>query len=632
MKNILRIALITIALFSINGIVWCTTYYVDPVNGYDVPDPSWGQSTGQAYRTIKYAISKCSTNDIVKLMDGDFVEVKFNTPGGGGEIWDGVRHVQIFVDKQITIEREDGDPTIIGFNYDYPAEGGNDLDDIMLIDQTDVEINDITFDGYYYATGDTVKTNNVIYITPDADGTQVLYCNFTNFGSDAFYGGGYDFYSIVGGGWPKTESSNRLYNVKINYNNFYGNPFASVGAHEIYLNYASDAEIKYNNITNNGKGIPLKLKDGCISTDIIGNTVHGANTGFIYDEYVTYYSSETIVTDNTFDDSYGVINENEYLGPFRPTANHIKLFEDNTIYEFSTADTKHIQGLAYKSSANDLYAAQKNSSHTEAIILPNPNAPSPDNGYGFSADNYYCQGDMCTTSAYVVFCTQYSGTQRVYKDYIDGDFDNGANPSDYLSVGQYETVTALSSYDDNSFLTAIRDTGNSEVRIYQSTTSDLTYSLKLYKSFTFADSITAIACNGTDIVFATYKNGTSKIYNGTLNDLNNATKQGNDISGYVSSMCFARGNLVTAVYDNNSQLSKLYYGSSSNPTNYYTGNYAYIIFLALAGDYGTGNENYMYSLVHDTSGGNNCKKIYFTKDVTDYDDQLYFYSQWYRDF
>jgi len=614
----------------LSSAVWGASWYIDGWDGDDSNDGT-NMST-EAFATIKRALDRCSNNDTI-VIQGEFLEAPRDTSYGGSS-WDGSVLAQIFVDKSNITLTKIANPLIEGTIYAYTPD--DSLQFVMRIDNTYNTIEDLKFDGYHMDNNyNYAYTHNVLYMTPDADNSEISNCEFTNFGYewcpvDTLY----YFYSIVGGGHQ--NQANTLDNIDIMYNTFYDNPFESKGAHEIYLTNASGAEVEYNHILNNGEGHPLKLRDGCSNVEFMYNTVHGARRCFLgdYPNSGEDYSTGTIVKGNTFGDSLSVIDEDVYESPFKTTANFITTFEDNTIYEFSSADSRYIQGLTYISSATDLYAAHKNSSHTEAFILPNPHAPGPDNGYGFSANNYYCQGDMCTTSSYVVFCTQNSaGAQRAYKDSIDGDWDNGVNPSNYLSVGQNETVTALASYNSSTFLTAIRDTGNSEVRIYQSTTDSLTNSLKLNKSFTFADSITAIACNGTDIVFATYKSGTSKIYKGTLGaGLNNATQQDSNISGYVSAMCFARGYLVTAVYDSSQDESKLYYGTSSDPTDSYTSSYSDIMFIALTGDYDTGDNDYLYSLVHDTSSGTNCKKIFFTKDVTDYDDQLYFYSQWFRYF
>lgn len=630
------LSLIICLIFS--SAIWAANWYVDGWNG---DDSNGGTSDQDAFETIKRALDRCSNGDTIRLF-GEFAEAPWDTTWGGGNGWDNsTRTIQISVDKSnITLTNYIGVsppydvPVIYGYSPDAPDEHN---DYVLRIDNTGNTIEKIKFDGYYWDSGQStwldVYTHDVIFMTPEADNTEISNCEFTNFGYDWHEDlpDDYWFYGIVTGGWSK--QANTLDNVDIMYNTFYDNPFESQGAHEIYLTKTSGAEVKYNHILNNGAGHPLKLRDGCSNVEFMYNTVHGAHFCYLgdYREENESYSTGTIVKGNTFGDSLDVIDEDVYEMPFKPHANFISTFEDNTIYEFSTADSRYIQGLTW-SEENDLFVTHKNSSHSEAFVSPNPHAPGPANGYGFSADNYYCQGDMCTINGYVLFCSQYSGTQRVYKDAIDGDFDNGANPSDTLSVGPNETVTAMARYNDNTFLTAIRDTGNSEVRIYQSTISDLTNSLKLNKSFTFADSITAMAYNGTDIVFATYKSGTSKIYKGTLSNLNNAAKQDSDISGYISAMCFARGYLVTAVYDSGQDESKLYYGTSSDPTSSYTSSYSDIIFIALTGDYGTTDDDYLYSLVHDTSSGTNCKKIYFTKDVTDYDDQLYFYSQWFKYF
>lgn len=629
-----------------------TTYYVDPDDG----DDSWpgtspvyvvGPEDGP-FLTILAALNAASTNDTIYLMEGEFVESRFSADNRDDQYdtdsWDQPRNVQINITKDITLDRyQSTTPEIIGYNSTYSAHGSsvpNGLDDVILIDASGVEIRNIIFDGLYNViTTVKVKTHNVVCMTPDADSAKIMYCHFKNFGNDDWTRNGdeYDFYSIVGGGWAgQSGTPNTLDNVDIMYNTFNDNEeFESRGAHEIYINRANNADIMYNHIINSGVGQPLKLKDGCTNTKIKYNTVHGAPNCFLYDEKTgDDYSSGTEFVGNTFGDSLSVIGDHDtYEKPFRPIAGHISLFEDNSIYEMTTADERYIHGITF-SNNGDLYAAHQNGNPDEVFILPNRHAPNPDNGYGKTYSGYHCQGDMCTLSNYVIWCAQNSsGSQYLYLDYIDGDFDGVQGeivvPSSKITLVSGDVITALTSFDSTHFLTAVRNTQNSYVKIYKSVYDGIDDSTLLTKTFTFADSITAMAYDGTDLVFATYDSGNdeSKIYSDSSPSNLNDPDYVMTLDGHIPAMCFARGYLVTARHDGSTRT--IFYGSASDPDSSSEGLVNKQI-RALAG-----NSDYLYTLVYDNSGGTDRKKIYFTKDFSSsggYNDQLYFYSQWYKDF
>ena len=637
--------LILLAAFSAAQAL-ATTYYVDPDDGDDSwpgtnPDYVVGPEDGP-FLTILAALNAASTNDTIYLLEGEFIEDRQNVTNGS-ESWDGPRNCQINITNDITMDHYlSSTPEIIAYNSTYSAGGTYGLDDVMLIDASGVEIRHIIFDGYYEImmpyTQYYVKTHNVVNMTPDADNTIVMYCEFKNFGNDDWTRNGedYDFYSIVGGGWAgQPGTPNTLDNVDIMYNIFKSNDeFESLGAHEIYINRADNTDIMYNHIINSGVGQPLKLKDGCTDTNIMYNTVHGAPNCFLYDEKTgDDYSSGTQFVGNTFADSLSVINDNvAYIKPFMPTANHISLFEDNDIYEMTTADTRYIHGITF-SANGDLYVSQQNGNNDEVFILPNRHAPSPDNGYGKTYDYRYCQGDMCTLSSYVIWCTQNSsGTQILYKDYIDGEFDGVQGemvvPSPQIKPVSGDVITALTSFDPTHFLTAVCNTQSSYVKIYKSVHDGIDDSTLLSQNFTFADSITAMAFDGSStLVFATYDSNDdeSKIYKDlTPSNLNDADYV-MTLDGHIPAMCFARGYLVTARHFGTTRT--IFYGSVTDPDAMSESLTSKQI-RAL-----TGNSDYLYTLVYDDSAGTDRKKIYFSKDFPPYgygySDQLYFYSQWY---
>lgn len=630
----LKYIIIGTLLLLVYNIGWCSDcFFVDPDNG---DDSSWlVNDPNNPLKTIKTALEEASNGDYIYLKEGEFFETRFsadNTDDSGS--WDNARNVLININKTITMDHyQTTTPEIVAFNDTYAAGGTYGLVDVMLIDAPGVKIQNIIFDGYHEVQmpvyGEyNLNTHNVIYMTPDADSTQVLYCDFTNFGEEPSAN---KFYAIVGGGWDSQQDNYLLY-PKIKNNTFHGNPFEGAGAHEMYFSRTDSAEVMNNTIHNNGEGIALKLRDRCRKMVFANNAVYGTRGYFLGDnpnDGDEDYSSDTYFYGNTFADDSPSVMGNEYSKPFGPTAGHIIYFKDNNLYIPQT-DSKYIHGITYKSNSNDLYYAWNSGTRDSVYVLVNQHAPNPSTGfYGTMGQGFHCQGDMCTTDTYniyVIYCTQdATGAQLVYKDDIDHVCDSSILLSTVSSPNI--TITAFASRPGReTFLTALRDTNSSRVRIYESSTTSIQNGTpKLDITFTNADSITAMAYDGTDLVFATYKSGTSKIYTGAIGSLSISTPVATK-TGYISAMCFSQGNLVTAVLEGSTQ--KLYYGTKTNPLP--TANSQTLIgkkVIALAG-----NGTYLYSLVHDNSGGTSRNKIYFTENLSDYDNQTYFFTHWYRDY
>lgn len=628
------LSLILCVVFS--SAIWAATWYVDGWNG---DDSNGGTGTNDAFETIKRALDRSSNGDTIRLV-GEFAEAPWDTLyDANGAAWDSTsRTIQISVDKSnltlFGVEVEGELPTVYGYSPDAPSEHN---DYLMRIDNTGNTVVYIKFDGYYEDIDELVYNHDGIFMTPEADYSEITYCEFTNFGlewhvaqPDSYY-----FYGIVTGGWTKQDDY--LTYVNIDNNEFYDNGFMARGAHEIYLSRTSYSEVDDNTIYNNCTGHPLKLRDACNYVSFENNYVYGAHLCFLgdYPNSGESYSSNTTVKNNRFWDNGSIMADSisyyeglgdswVYTGPFNHAV-HIVDFENNSIFEFSTDDQRHVHGLTYKADGTDLYFASKNGTNDEIVVMGNPHAPNPSDKFGISGENFYCQGDMCTTEDspydFVIFCTQNSsGQQIVYKDDVDGIFDSSAFFS-YTSEPNVK-VTALTSLGSSTFLSAVRDDDESSVNIYQSTTSNLMNGTpKLDKTFTFADSITAMAYDGSTVVFATYKNGTSNIYSGTINNLDNPTLRASSITGYIPAMCFAKNYLVTALH--NGATRRIYYGSIASPLNSYDSLSSKKI-IALAG-----NDNYLYSLIHDDSGGTDRKKIFFTDNLANVDKNVFFYSQWY---
>jgi len=184
-KTVYLLIIMLLSLFSVN-IIWANSWYVDPVDGDDSVLPIINDSDNP-WETIKRALDHCSSGDTIELMDGDFVEAVWDTSYGGQGVWEdndgGNWYLQISVDKSnVTLRKYSGNqskPTIIGYN---PTQ--DNLNYLMRIDNTYVKLQNIIVDGLYIDyTSIYLEVNDAIYITPDADNTEITYCEFTNFGN-----------------------------------------------------------------------------------------------------------------------------------------------------------------------------------------------------------------------------------------------------------------------------------------------------------------------------------------------------------------------------------------------------------------------------------------------------------------
>jgi hypothetical protein len=215
------------------------TWYVDGWNGLDTNDGTGPDQN--AFLTIRRALNECSNGDSIHIV-GPFVEAPWDTSYGGGDTWDtnngdDWRHQISIYKSNITlygVAVEGNLPVIYGYSP-------NDSTSYVLrIDNTSNKVDNIKFDGYYDVAEESVYTHDVIYMTPDADYAQIVNCEFTNFGAEWHpnFPDDYYFYGIITGG--KQGQSNELTNFTINDNEFNNNQFASKGAHELYLNRASN--------------------------------------------------------------------------------------------------------------------------------------------------------------------------------------------------------------------------------------------------------------------------------------------------------------------------------------------------------------------------------------------------------
>ena len=257
MKRIIPLLSLFMSILLMSGTAWGATWYVDGWAGDDSND---GDSSEEAFETIRRGLNRCSNGDTIKLY-GELVEAPWDTTWSGSNPWDSAeRTIQISVDKSnLTITNYvSNTPVIYGYSPDAPND---DNDYIMRIDNTGNTFEMILFDGYYDDVGGgDVWTYFVIYPTPDADYTEISNCEFTNFGYNFGDPGHSNFWTILGGGYSRQDTLitnvNFLENYEISDNVFSDNPFEGWGSHEIYISSTKNSEIKRNQITNNGEGDP----------------------------------------------------------------------------------------------------------------------------------------------------------------------------------------------------------------------------------------------------------------------------------------------------------------------------------------------------------------------------------------
>ncbi|MCE5252479.1 right-handed parallel beta-helix repeat-containing protein [bacterium] len=608
----------TIAIFLCAATIWGATWYVD---GWDGSDTHYGTNMStDAFKTLKRALNRCNNGDTIALK-GEFLETPRDTTYSGSGGWDSTVRAQIFVDKSnITMIRNTGEP-FIPVIYGYSPD--DSLQYVMRIDNAGNTIEDIKFDGYdsWQWNGDVCTMNN-IYMTPDADYTEISYCEFTNFGNEWSVGQEpYYFYSIVSGGY--SGHTNMLSNVKINDNDFYDNPFETQCAHEIYLTYTENSEIKRNDITNNGEGDPIKLRDICNSITIDNNTIQGAHFGFIEDCPETDKgedsSTNIIVTDNTFSDPYSVIDDN-YLGPFYSSNNHypfISEFWGNTIsYLFSESNLVKTYGVTCDADSAYLAVYRLDEGKTSLYKFRKQGGPIKHFLGSRAKSGYYAQGDMCTTSASVIisaFDTS-SDSCKVYK------FDKSSTASSSVEAPRVYsgrtsngvTVTALAPKTSSTFVTALVESG--DAKIYESTESTLKNTL-VWSSAAF-DSVTAVAFVNNQYVFAAFKDlATDSTYVYSMQSGSPVLRAAGEY--YVTAMTAYGDSLLIA--KKTSSNMQVYRGIYSNPFGVQVENMSssyYILSLA-------GNTNYLY-MVYDR------KKLHFTNTSSNIDKDVLYYTRWWE--
>lgn len=144
------------------------------------------------------------------------------------------------------------------------------------------------------------------------------------------------------------------------------------------------------------------------------------------------------------------------------------------------------------------------------------------------------------------------------------------------------------------------------------------------------DSITAIARNGSTIVFSGFDDSTDNttIYYGTLViSPYTLTNQGSSSSSntYIPAMTYKGSTLITAKASTNltPQETSLYEGTAGNPLNsrvYGPSTTTKILSLA-------GNSDYIFTVVSNTNNNSN-KKVFISDTTSDPFDEVLFFSHW----
>jgi len=556
-------------------------------------------------------------------MWGEFVEAPWDTTyNASGNYWDKDEvTIQISVDKsQVTLTNYSTyTPVIYGYSPDAPDET---VDYIMRIDNTSNIVENILFDGYYDDVGGgDVYTHDVVFMTPEADYTEISNCDFTNFGwewnpnaPDEYY-----FYGIVTGGWA--DSTNYLENVEISNNDFYSNLFETNGAHELYLTKSSYSTFSGNDITNNGEGHPLKIREGCHDITIYNNTIYGASNCFFAD-----YPNDSNETDsynikvnsNTFNDPYGVIGSS-YEGPFYNPRKYpfISEFWGNTIsYLFADSDTVKTYGVACDADSTYLavYRLDEDSGKTSLYKFRKQGGPLKHFIGTRTGCKHYAQGDMCTTSSRIIVSTFSSNaTDSCYVYKFHKEWSGGQTSADTVYTGTRLKVTALAPKNSSTFVTALVESG--DAKIYDSTESNLVSSL-IWSSAAY-DSVTAVAFVNNQYVFAAFKDlATDSTYI--------FSKSGVDVpviraagEYYITAMTAFGDTLISA--KKTTTTSQVYRGTYSNPLETKIDDLSstdHVISLA-------GSTNYFY-LIKDR------KKLHYSNTDSDADKDVLYYSRWWK--
>ena len=630
MKRGLLITTLIVSLL-LSSFAWGAPWYVDPDDGDDDGDGS----LGVPYQTIKRALDDCSSGDTIELMDGNFVEAARDTSFSGSGAWDNnvTWRLQIAVNKSnVTIRQYSGTPSIIGYDSE------DDLNYIMRIDNTTVKVQNIKFDGYNVAASDTVEVNDAIYITPDADSTEVTNCDFTHFGNDRGLPGQYLFYAIIAAGKEDTSGPvNHTTNLVINDNNFYSNLFESQGAHEIYMSETTDSEIKRNDITNNGAGHPIKFRDDCTDITFDSNIIRGAHFCFVgdYPNSGESNSSSITITNNSFIDPNSVIDTATYFGPFRnPDASaFISVYNGNSVVK---GGDREWEVRSVTTDGSKLFMCYRNTHSTSAVEIHliefgqhnGPifdRIPLNDKPMAYKASGYDCDGSMSYIGNEIFGSTDDDTNIRVYKVNSSTAAIDSTYFTDTLSDIE---VTAMCPYPDDEryFITAVKEKfmGVWESRIYKSSADSLKSYLIYFEDADDISEITAVGVTGSTLIFGTDEgSGVYKIYSGSIPTSGYISKSQRDsLDCEVTGLTYLSSTLMTAVKDGSD--TKIYSGTTTNPTDTLENTYTNTDLISLESD-----SEFIFMVKDDSGVADEKRTVFFTNSTTDCEQDTLYHSKWY---
>jgi len=254
------------------------------------------------------------------------------------------------------------------------------------------------------------------------------------------------------------------------------------------------------------------------------------------------------------------------------------------------------------------------------------NSPLPQWVSGSTSDNHKPNGDMCYTPSYVIVSTINGSNNAIYKFAKN---DSGVSAVMSSTAMSSRKVTALAPYTGNYFLSAIK-INNGSVKIFKSTESNAEYFELKNCDAAQASEVTALASNGTEIIFAAKVGSDTKLYSfrefeGNPSDSTLTLRQTWNNAEAIA-MSFFGSTLMTAVKSTSTGNTTIYRGPFTNPV-YGSESLGAVEILQLAGY--SGDADFLFAIKNVSSDGD--KKLYFTDTSSNLLKDTLYYSRWWRD-
>ncbi|MCE5249968.1 hypothetical protein LLG96_07080 [bacterium] len=233
---------------------------------------------------------------------------------------------------------------------------------------------------------------------------------------------------------------------------------------------------------------------------------------------------------------------------------------------------------------------------------------------------------MCVTGSFVIVCNSNGTNNEVYRYPKKGEGATAVLNSIELTS---KKVTALSSYSaaysDSFYISAIKINRGS-VKLYKGISTQVEYSELKNCDAVQASEVTALACDGTNIIFAAKVGSNTKLYSFTEADTSLVLRQTWN-SAEATAMTFFYTTLMTAVKSTSTGNTTIYRGPYTDPDSGSESLGATEI-LSLAGYRGTGD--FCYSIKNVSSDGD--KQMYFTDTSSNLLKDTLYYSRWWREY